>query len=70
MDDYRNRVEELIKQGESGAVEFKTVDVRPESLAREITAFSNTSGGTEQYSAFNKSRDKIDFLSGQTGALD
>ena len=35
----------LLQQGESGSVEFKTEDVRPESLAREMVAFSNTLGG-------------------------
>lgn len=46
MDDYSNRIDNLIEQGENGAIEFKTADVRPEGLAREVTAFSNTSGGT------------------------
>lgn len=45
MDDYSNRIDNLIAQGENGAIEFKTADVRPEGLAREVTAFSNTSGG-------------------------
>jgi ATP-dependent DNA helicase RecG len=39
-------IQSLIEQGENGAVEFKRADVRPESLAREITAFSNTNGGS------------------------
>ncbi len=46
MDDYSNRIENLIAQGENRGIEFKTADVRPEGLAREITAFSNTNGGT------------------------
>jgi len=46
MDDDSSRIENLIAQGENGAVEFKTADVRPEGLAREVTAFSNTNGGT------------------------
>ncbi len=37
---------ELIGQGETSAVEFKSADVRPESLAREMVALSNTLGGT------------------------
>ena len=35
----------LLEQGESGSVEFKTEDVQPESLAREMVAFANTLGG-------------------------
>ncbi len=46
MDDYSSRIENLIAQGENRGLEFKTADVRPEGLAREITAFSNTNGGT------------------------
>lgn len=45
-DDYSNRIEKLIAQGENRGIEFETADVRPEGLAREITAFSNTNGGT------------------------
>ncbi|WLE98729.1 MAG: putative DNA binding domain-containing protein [Candidatus Electrothrix communis] len=41
-----SEIQSLIEQGENGAVEFKRADVRPESLAREITAFSNTNGGS------------------------
>ena len=37
---------ELINQGENSAIEFKRGDVRAESLAREIVAFSNSYGGT------------------------
>ena len=37
---------ELINQGENSSVEFKRGDVRAESLAREIVAFSNSYGGT------------------------
>ena len=36
---------ELIAQGENRGIEFKQVEVRPESLAKELVAFSNTSGG-------------------------
>lgn len=39
-------IQSLIEQGENGGVEFKRSDVRPESLAKEIVAFSNTNGGT------------------------
>lgn len=41
-----NEIVELIAQGEHGSLEFKQEDVRPESLAREFVAFSNTLGGT------------------------
>lgn len=37
---------DLIAQGENICLEFKNRDVRPDSLAREMVAFSNTSGGT------------------------
>ena len=37
---------ELIKNGESSRVEFKSEDVRPESLAGEIVSFANFAGGT------------------------
>jgi len=46
MDSKAEWLHRLIQQGENGAVEFKTADVRPEGLAREICAFSNTNGGT------------------------
>ena len=36
---------EIIKNGENSAVEFKTAVVRPESIAKEMVAFSNTQGG-------------------------
>ncbi len=36
---------ELIKQEENSAVEFKSSGVHADSLAREMTAFSNSSGG-------------------------
>ncbi|MCC9000008.1 MAG: ATP-binding protein, partial [Candidatus Contendobacter sp.] len=39
------KVLELISQGESGSLEFKEAQVRPESLAREMVAFANTLGG-------------------------
>ena len=37
---------ELIHQGENASIEFKRGDVRADSLAREIVAFSNSYGGT------------------------
>jgi len=41
-----NDVIHLINQGENTAVEFKRGDVRADSLAREMIAFANSSGGT------------------------
>ena len=41
-----NSIQSLIEQGENSSIEFKSSSVRPESLAREIVAFSNSSGGT------------------------
>lgn len=38
-------INEIIQQGENSAVEFKTADVRPESLAKEMVAFANHLGG-------------------------
>ncbi len=38
-------LQELIAQGENTNVEFKSVPLRPETLAREIVAMANTSGG-------------------------
>ena len=35
----------LINQGEGAKVEFKTDDVRPESMAKEIVSFANMNGG-------------------------
>ena len=40
------QIKQLIEQGENSAVEFKSSEVRPESLAREIVSFANSSGGT------------------------
>lgn len=37
---------EIISQKENSAVEFKNDAVRPESLAKEIVSFANTTGGT------------------------
>ncbi len=38
-------IAELIAQGENSAVEFKSAQVRAESIAKELVAFSNTQGG-------------------------
>lgn len=40
------KIQALLDQGENVAVEFKRADVRPDGLAREVAAFSNTNGGT------------------------
>jgi len=39
------KIAELIAQGENNAVEFKSAQVRAESIAKEMVAFSNTQGG-------------------------
>ena len=41
-----SKIKELISQGENNGVEFKSADVRPESIAKEIVAFANASGGS------------------------
>lgn len=41
----QNEIMQIIEKGENGSVEFKTSDVRPDSLAREIVGFSNSQGG-------------------------
>lgn len=41
-----NAIQQLITQGENAQLEFKSADVRPDSVAREIVAFANTLGGT------------------------
>lgn len=38
-------LEELISQGENSGIEFKEENVKPEGLAKEMVAFSNTLGG-------------------------
>lgn len=38
-------LKEIISQGENSSVEFKSGKVRPESIAKEMAAFSNTHGG-------------------------
>ncbi len=37
---------EIISQGENSSIEFKSGKVRPESVAKEMAAFSNSFGGT------------------------
>ena len=39
------KIIEIIKLGENAAVEFKSGAVRPDGIARELVAFSNTLGG-------------------------
>lgn len=41
----RTELTELIRNGENSGVEFKRDDVRPDSLAKEITALLNLEGG-------------------------
>lgn len=41
----QQEIKELIDQGENVSVEFKTKDVRTESIAKEIVAFANSNGG-------------------------
>lgn len=38
-------IDELWRQGENSAVEFKSASVRADNLAREMVAFANTDGG-------------------------
>lgn len=38
-------IQQLIAQGENTNIEFKSVNLRPEALAKEIVAFANASGG-------------------------
>ncbi|MEA1972079.1 MAG: putative DNA binding domain-containing protein [Candidatus Cloacimonadota bacterium] len=42
----KKEIIEIISQKENSAVEFKNDAVRPESLAKEIVSFANTTGGT------------------------
>ncbi|OQX01840.1 MAG: hypothetical protein BWK73_44710 [Thiothrix lacustris] len=41
-----NTIQQLISQGENAQIEFKSVAVRPDAIAREMVAFANTLGGT------------------------
>lgn len=40
------KILEIISQGENSSIEFKSSKVRPESVAKEMVAFSNSLGGT------------------------
>lgn len=40
------QVKEIISMGENSNIEFKNSSVRPESIAKEMVAFSNSTGGT------------------------
>jgi len=40
------KILEIISQGENASIEFKSGKVRPESVAKEMIAFSNSFGGT------------------------
>ncbi|MFH1935325.1 MAG: ATP-binding protein [Pseudomonadota bacterium] len=42
----QNELLEIINNGESSKIEFKTADVHPIALAEEIVAFANFEGGT------------------------
>jgi ATP-dependent DNA helicase RecG len=42
----KTEIDELIQQGENSAVEFKSQNVRSESIAKELVALSNAQGGT------------------------
>ena len=39
------QIQELIRQGENSTIEFKNAEVKPDTLAKEIVAFANLSGG-------------------------
>jgi len=43
---HTDKIKEIISQGENRRVEFKSGSVRADSLAVEMSAFANTSGGT------------------------
>ena len=45
MKDNIKLVKSLIEQGENASIEFKREDIRPDGLAKELTAFSNSGGG-------------------------
>lgn len=46
MDSSVEKIKEILSLGETNVAEFKTTDVRPDSLARVMVAFTNTLGGT------------------------
>ena len=41
-----SKVQILLQQGENNAVEFKSANVSPDGLAKEIVAFANSFGGS------------------------
>lgn len=41
-----NTIQQLISQGENAQIEFKSVAVSPDAIAREMVAFANNLGGT------------------------
>ena len=41
----KNDINEILKQGENSGIEFKTSDVKANSIAKEIVGFANTGGG-------------------------
>ena len=41
-----NEILELIKEGENSLIEFKNENFHPDSLSKEIVAFSNVRGGS------------------------
>lgn len=45
MNNIKQNINEIIKQGENSAIEFKSADVKSENIAKEITAFANMDGG-------------------------
>ena len=44
--DQIKKIDSLLCQTENSALEFKTTEVHPDSLAREMVAFANSQGGT------------------------
>ena len=43
---FLKKLNRLINQGENSSVEFKSQEVHPDSMAKEIVALANTQGGT------------------------
>ena len=44
------KILEIISQGENSSIEFKSSKVRPESIAKEMAAFSNRTATKEELS--------------------
>ncbi len=63
-------LKDLLEQGENQAIEFKAEEVRAESLAKEIVAFSNAGGGVVligvaddgQVSGLSRDKDFVDWV--------